>query len=58
MMIGRYVGLAMSAEQALADAFVVVGLRHAVEPEMRSAARLYSGFCAGEVAERPIASPC
>lgn len=45
MMIGRYVGLAMSAEQALADAFVVVGLRHAVEPEMRSAARLYSNWC-------------
>lgn len=44
-MIARYVGLAQSAEQALADAFVVVGIRHAVEPEMRNAARLHSNWC-------------
>jgi hypothetical protein len=44
-MIDRYLGLTMSAERALADAFVHVGLRHATEPEMRNAARLHSNWC-------------
>lgn len=44
-MIARYLGITISHEQALADAFVMVGLRHAVEPEMRNAARLHSGWC-------------
>jgi hypothetical protein len=44
-MIARYLGLTISAERALADAFALVGLRHAVEPEMRNAARLHSNWC-------------
>lgn len=44
-MIARYLGLTTSAERALADAFVLVGLRHATEPEMRNAARLHSDWC-------------
>jgi hypothetical protein len=35
----------MSAEQALTDAFVLVGFRHATEPEMLNAARLHSNWC-------------
>jgi hypothetical protein len=44
-MIAHYLGLAVSGERALADAFVLVGLRHATEPELRNAARLYSNWC-------------
>jgi hypothetical protein len=54
-MIARYLGLAISGERALADAFVLVGLRHAVEPELRNAARLYSNWCWAHVdALRPM----
>jgi hypothetical protein len=42
--IARYLGLTLSSERALADAFVRVGVRHAAEPEMRNAARLYSNW--------------
>jgi hypothetical protein len=48
-MITRYLGLAVSGECALADAFVLVGLRHATEPELRNAARLYSNWCRAHV---------
>lgn len=48
-MIARYLGLTVSAEQALADAFVLVGFRHATEPEMRNAARLHSNWCHGHI---------
>jgi hypothetical protein len=48
-MIARYLGLAVSGERALADAFVLVGLRHAAEPELRNAARLYSTWCRAHV---------
>ena len=44
-MIARYLGLTMSSERALADAFVLVGVRHATEPEMSNAARLHSNWC-------------
>lgn len=44
-MIARYLGLTVSGERALADAFVLVGLRHAAEPEMRNAGRLHSNWC-------------
>ena len=44
-LISRHLGLAASAERALADAFVLVGLRHAVEAEIRNAARLHSSWC-------------
>jgi hypothetical protein len=54
-MIARYLGLTISHEQALADAFAMVGLRHAVEPEMRNAARLHSNWCHGHLgALRPM----
>jgi hypothetical protein len=54
-MIARYLGLAVSGERALADAFVLVGLRHAAEPELRNAARLYSTWCRAHVdALRPV----
>lgn len=43
--IPQHLGLAASAERALADAFVLVGFRHAAEPEIRHAARLHSGWC-------------
>jgi hypothetical protein len=49
-MIAHYLGLAMSGERALADAFVLVGLRHATDPEMRNAARLHSSWCEGHLA--------
>jgi hypothetical protein len=45
IMIARYLGLTMSQERALADAFVLTALRHATEPEVRYAARLYSNWC-------------
>lgn len=48
-MIARYLGLAMSTERALADAFVLVGVRHATEPEMLNAARLHSSWCNGHL---------
>jgi hypothetical protein len=48
-MIAGYIGLTISHEQALADAFAMVGLRHAVEPEMRNAARLHSNWCHGHL---------
>jgi hypothetical protein len=48
-MIARYLGLTRSGEQALADAFVLVGLRHAAEPDMRNAARLHFNWCSGHV---------
>ena len=48
-MIARYIALTMNGERALADAFVLVGLRHAAEPEMRNAARLYSNWCRAHV---------
>lgn len=48
-MIARYLGLTMSAERALADAFVLVGVRHATEPEMLNAARLHSNWCNGHL---------
>jgi hypothetical protein len=44
-MIARYLGLTRNAERALADAFVLVAFRHAADPEMRNAARLYSNWC-------------
>jgi hypothetical protein len=44
-MIPSYLGFTMSAERALADAFVLVGFRHATEPEMANAARLHSNWC-------------
>jgi hypothetical protein len=54
-MIADYLGLAVSGERALADAFVLVGLRHAVEPELRNAARLHSNWCRAHVeALRPM----
>jgi hypothetical protein len=49
IMIAQYLGLAMSTERALADAFVLVGIRHATEPEMRNAARLHSNWCNGHL---------
>jgi hypothetical protein len=49
IMIARYLGLAMSTERALADAFVLVGVRHATEPEMLNAARLHSNWCNGHL---------
>jgi hypothetical protein len=53
--IVRYLGLAVSGERALADAFVLVGLRHAVEPELRNAARLHANWCQAHVhALRPV----
>ena len=48
-MIARYLGLTMSTERALADAFVLVGARHATEPEMLNAARLHSNWCTGHL---------
>jgi hypothetical protein len=48
-MIARYLGLTLSAERALGDAFVLVGLRHATEPEMVNAARLHSTWCNGHL---------
>jgi hypothetical protein len=48
-MIAGYLGLAVSGERALADAFVLVGLRHAAEPELRNAARLYSNWSRAHV---------
>ena len=44
-MIRRYLGLAESAERALADAFTLVGARHAAEPEIRNAAHLNANWC-------------
>jgi len=44
-MISRYLGLTRNAERALADAFVLVAIRHAADPEIRNAARLYSNWC-------------
>lgn len=56
-MIARYLGLTMSAERALADAFVLVGVRHATEPEMLNAARLHSNWCNGHLdVLRPVAA--
>jgi hypothetical protein len=49
IMIARYLGLTMSGERALVDAFALVGFRHAVEPEVRNAARLYSNWCKGHL---------
>ena len=55
-MIARYLGLTMSGERALGDAFVLVGLRHATEPEVLNAARLHSDWCHGHLeALRPAA---
>jgi len=48
-MIARYLALTMSSERALADAFVLVGVRHATEPEMSNAARLHSNWCKGHL---------
>jgi hypothetical protein len=48
-MIARYLGLTMSSERALGDAFVLVGVRHATEPEMSNAARLHSNWCKGHL---------
>jgi hypothetical protein len=48
-MIPSYLGFTMSAERALADAFVLVGFRHATEPEMLNAARLHSNWCKGHL---------
>jgi hypothetical protein len=57
IMIARYLGLTMSAERALADAFVLVGVRHATEPEMLNAARLHSNWCNGHLdVLRPVAA--
>jgi hypothetical protein len=44
-LIAQFLGLTASGERALADAFVLVGLRHAVEPEIRNAARLHHDWC-------------
>lgn len=43
--MARHLGLTISAERALEDAFALVALRHAVEPEIRNAARLYTSWC-------------
>jgi hypothetical protein len=48
-MIARYLGLATSGELALADAIALVGFRHAVDPEMRKAAKMYSAWCRAHV---------
>jgi hypothetical protein len=48
-MIARYLGLTTSGELALADAIALVGLRHAVDPEMRKAAKMYSAWCRAHV---------
>jgi hypothetical protein len=48
-MIARYLGLTTSAELALADAFALVGLRHAVDPEIRRASTMYSAWCRAHV---------
>lgn len=48
-MIARYLGLTTSGELALADAFVLVGLRHAVDPEIRKASTMYSAWCHAHV---------
>jgi hypothetical protein len=48
-MIARYLGLTTSGELALADAFALVGLRHAVDPEMRKASTMYSAWCRAHV---------
>jgi len=48
-MIARYLGLTTSGELALADAIALVGLRHAVDPEMRKAAKMYSAWCCAHV---------
>ena len=54
-MIARYLGLTMSSERALADAFVLVGVRHATEPEMSNAARLHSNWCKAHLSTlRPL----
>jgi hypothetical protein len=53
--IARYLGLTISAERALGDAFVLVGLRHAAEPEMRNGGQLHSNWCKGHLdALRPM----
>ena len=54
-MIPSYLGFTMSAERALADAFVLVGFRHATEPEMLNAARLHSNWRKGGWSPRPFA---
>jgi hypothetical protein len=48
-MIARYLGLTTSGELALADAIAFVGLRHAVDPEMRKAAKMYCAWCRAHV---------
>jgi hypothetical protein len=48
-MIARYLALTVGSERALADAFVMVGLRHAVEPEMRNASRLHANGCRAHI---------
>jgi hypothetical protein len=48
-MMARYLGLTISGELALADAFALVGLRHAVDPEMRKAANMYPTWCRAHV---------
>ena len=48
-MIACYIGLLANAERALADALALIGLRHAVEPEIRSAARTYAAWCRAHV---------
>jgi len=48
-MIARYIGLLADAERALADALALIGLRHAVEPEIRKAAKTYSAWCRAHV---------
>ena len=44
-MIARYLGLTTNGERALADAFALVALRHAVDPEVRRAAKMYYAWC-------------
>jgi len=48
-MIARYIGLLANAERALADALSLIGLRHAVEPDIRRAAKTYAAWCRAHV---------
>src|SRR5262249_28884265 len=44
MSLARYLGLIVSAERALVDAWALVAARHAGDPEIRNGARLYGNW--------------
>ena len=48
-MIARHIGLLANAERALAGALALIGPRHAVEPEIRRAARTDAAGCRAHV---------